>query len=309
VVLGLGAALTAAVLYGIASILQAVGSRKVSSSSGLSPKTLVRLLRQPAFLAALGTTMFGFLFHLAAVRTLPLFLAQTGIAVSLVVTALLAVRLFGDQLTRVEWGAVGGVVVGLVLLSSSAGSAGTERASHWLTIGLFATLVAMVIGGLIASRSRGIVSTAVLGLLGGLGYAVVGISARILPDFSIGDLLSSPATYSLGLGGGLAFLLYSLALQRGAVTAATTPLIATQTVTPAVVGVLLLGDSVRSGWWPGAVLGFLITGVSAIVLVRFEGVREVEEDEVIDGVRNRREPPEPTEKTTSAEFVPDRDGE
>jgi drug/metabolite transporter (DMT)-like permease len=287
VVLGLGAALTAAVLYGVASILQAVGARRVSSSSGLSTTTLVRLLRQPAFLAALGTTMFGFLFHLVAVRTLPLFLAQTGIAVSLVVTALLAVRLFGDQLSRKEWTAVGAVVVGLVLLSASAGDTGTERAGHGLTVGLFATLVGMVIIGLIASRFHGIASTAVLGLLGGLGYAVVGISARILPDFSIGDLLTSPATYSLGLGGGLAFFLYSLALQRGAVTAATTPLIATQTVTPAVVGVLLLGDSVRPGWWPGAVLGFLITGAAAIVLVRFEGVREVEEDETIDGIRER----------------------
>lgn len=277
-------------LYGVASILQAVGARRVSSSSGLTPKTLVRLLRQPAFLAALGTTMFGFLFHLAAVRTLPLFLAQTGIAVSLVITALLAVRLFGDQLSRKEWTAVGAVVVGLVLLSASAGDTGTERASHWLTVSLFATLAGMVIFGLIASRFQGIVSTAVLGLLGGLGYAVVGISARILPDFSIRDLLTSPATYSLGLGGGLAFFLYSLALQRGAVTAATTPLIATQTVTPAVVGVLLLGDSVRPGWWPGAVLGFLITGAAAIVLVRFEGVREVEEEDTIEGLRDHAEP-------------------
>jgi drug/metabolite transporter (DMT)-like permease len=305
VVVGLGAALTAAVLYGVASILQAVGSRRVSSSSGLSPRTLVRLLRQPAFLAALATTMFGFLFHLVAVRTLPLFLAQTGIAVSLVVTALLAVRLFGDQLTRKEWAAVGGVVLGLVLLSASAGSTGTERASHWLTVSLFTTLVGMVIVGLVASRFRGIVSTAVLGLLGGLGYAVVGISARILPDFTVAGLLSSPATYSLGLGGGLAFLLYSLALQRGAVTAATTPLIAVQTVTPAVVGVLVLGDTVRSGWWPGAVLGFLITGAAAIVLVRFEGVREVEEEDTIDGLRGHPEPP----GRSVTEFVSKRDGE
>lgn len=287
-ILGLGAALTAAVLYGFASILQAVGARRVSSSSGLSPKTLTRLLRQPAFLAALGMTMFGFLFHLVAVRTLPLFLAQTGIAVSLVVTALLAVRLFGDQLTPVEWCAIGGVVVGLVLLSASAGSAGTERASYWLTVGLFATLFAMVALGLVASRFRGIVGTAGLGLLGGLGYAVVGISARVLPGFAINDLLTSPATYTLALGGGLAFVLYSLALQRGAVTAATTPLIATQTVTPAVVGVLLLGDSVRPGWWPGAVLGFLITATAAVVLVRFEGVREVEEEDTIEVLRERK---------------------
>ena len=275
-VLGLGAALIAAVLYGVASILQATGARKVATTDGLDPRTAGRLLRQPAFLAALAMTMFGFLFHLLAVRTIPLFLAQAGIAVSLVVTALLAVRLFGDRLSAIEWTAVAAVVVGLVLLSASAGDVGTERTHTGLIGSLFAVLLTMVVVGFLASRSQGIVATAVLGLLGGLGYAVVGISSRLLPDFQIGDLLTSPATYTLGLGGALAFFLYSLALQRGSAIAATTPLIATQTVTPAAVGVLLLGDQVRPGWWPAALLGFAITAAAAIVLVRFEGVRAEE---------------------------------
>jgi drug/metabolite transporter (DMT)-like permease len=274
VVLGLCAALTAAVLYGVASILQAIAARNVPSSDGLDPRVAGRLLRQPAFLIALGMVLLGFLFHLAAVRTLPLFLAQTGIAVSLVVTALLAVRLFGDRLSAIEWTAVGGVVVGLVLLSASAGSVGERQPGSWLTVTLFVALGAMAGFGMIASRSRGIVGTAVLGLLGGLGYAVVGISSRLLPDLTPADLLRSPYTYLLGAAGGLALFLYSLALQRGSAVAATTPLIATQTVTPAVVGVLVLGDTVRPGWAPAALIGFVITAVSAIVLVRFEGVRE-----------------------------------
>ena len=290
-VLGLGAALVAAVLYGVASILQAIGARKVQSSEGFDPKIVILLLRQPAFLSALLMTLFGFLFHLYAVRTVPLFLAQTGIAVSLVVTALLAVRLFGDHLSRIEWTAIGGVVVGLVLLSASAGETGTDRGSHWLAVSLFVVLALMAVFGFAASRYQGIVATAILGLLGGFGYATVAISSRLLPDFGIGDLLSSPATYTLGLGGGLAFLLYSLALQRGSAIAATTPLISTQTVTPAVVGIALLGDTVRSGWWPGVILGVAITAASALVLVRFEGVREVkDEDHLVFPDHERAEP-------------------
>ena len=271
--LGLGAALFAAVLYGFASILQATGARRVAQSEGLDPRLAVRLLQQPAFLGALGLTLFGFLFHLLAVRTIPLFLAQAGIAVSLVVTALLATRVFDDHLSRIEWSAIAAVVVGLVLLSAAAGDAGTERAYGGLTVTLFAILTGMLIVGFLASRSEGIVATGVLGLVGGFGYAVVGISSRILPDFEFGDLLRSPATYSLGLGGGLAFYFYSMALQRGSAIAATTPLIAVQTIAPAAAGVFLLGDQVRSGWWPGAILGFAITAAAAIVLVRFEGVR------------------------------------
>ena len=304
-VLGLGAALIAAVLYGCASILQAIGARNVPSAAGLDPRLAVKLLRQPAFLGALAMTLFGFLFHLAAVRSLPLFLAQTGIAVSLVVTALRAVRLFGDRLSPIEWGAVAGVVVGLVLLSASAGSVGTKPASHWLTVSLFVTMGVMVVLGFVASRYRGIVSTALLGLLGGFGYAIVGISSRLLPDFGIGDLLRAPSTYSLGLGGGLAFFLYSLALQRGSAIAATTPLISTQTVTPAVVGVALLGDTVRSGWWPAAIIGFLITAASAVVLVRFEGVREVKEEEAELLPHQRDVDP----RDSRAEFVPQGDAE
>jgi drug/metabolite transporter (DMT)-like permease len=197
-----------------------------------------------------------------------------------VITALLAVRIFGDRLSRIEWSAIGGVVVGLVLLSAAAGEAGTERADTGLTLSLYGLLGVMLVIGFIAGRSDGIVATAVLGLLGGLGYAVVGIASRILPDFALIDLVRSPDTYALGLGGGLALYLYSMALQRGSAVAATTPLIAVQTVTPAAAGVLLLGDQVRSGWWPGAIAGFLITAAAAVVLVRFEGIRanEVPED-------------------------------
>jgi drug/metabolite transporter (DMT)-like permease len=308
VLLGLGAALIAAVLYGVAAILQATGARKVASAEGLDPRLIARLLRQPAFLAALALTLLGFLFHLLAVRTVPLFLAQAGIAVSLVVTALLAVRVFGDRLSPLEWVAVGAVVVGLVLLSAAAGDAGTERAYGGLIASLFAILTGMVIVGFVASRSRGIVATAVLGLLGGLGYAVVGISSRILPDFVLLNLLRSPATYSLLLGGGLAFYLYSMALQRGSAIAATTPLIAVQTVTPALVGVLLLGDQVRPGWWPGAVLGFVITAAAAIVLVRFEGIRA---EQAARGVLVRDLQNRATAESgaSAAEFVGDREGE
>jgi drug/metabolite transporter (DMT)-like permease len=316
VVLGLGAALTAAVLYGVASILQAIGARKVPSSEGFDPKIIGQLLRQPAYLGALAMTLFGFLFHLYAVRTLPLFLAQTGIAVSLVVTALLAVRLFGEQLSAMEWAAVAGVVIGLVLLSASAGTTGTERGSHALMVSLFVTLALMVVFGFAASRSQGTIVAALLGLLGGFGYATVAISSRLLPSFGLGSLFGSAATYSLGLGGGLAFLLYSLALQRGSAIAATTPMISTQTVTPAVVGVALLGDTVRPGWWPGMFIGFVITAASAIVLVRFEGVREVkEEDHLVfhhDEYSHHTPSPSPQTPVTgeeSADLVTKRDGE
>ncbi|GAA0590731.1 hypothetical protein HPO96_04530 [Kribbella sandramycini] len=275
--LGLSAALAAAVLFGIAAILQAVGSRKVPTESELNPRRffsfVVALLRQPAFLGALALQLAGFVLHFVALRLLPLYLAQAGIAVSLVVTALLATRLMSDQLSLLEWSAVIAVCVGLGLLAVAAGHAGANAPHHALTVGIAVGLVAIAVLGGVASRSPGGASTAILGLLAGLGYAGVAISARLLDDSSIGALLSSPSSYTLPLSGALAFILYSLALQRGSVTLATTPMIALQTITPAAVGVFVLDDAVRAGWWPLAVLGFLLSAAGSLVLVRFESVK------------------------------------
>ncbi len=275
--LGLGSALAAAVLFGIASILQAVGSRKVPTQSEFDPRRfagfVVALLRQPAFLGALALQLAGFGLHFVALRLLPLYLAQAGIAVSLVVTALLATRLMSDQLSIVEWSAVIAVVVGLGLLAVSAGDAGPNVEHHGLTIGVIVGLLVIAVLGALASRSQHGISTALLGMLSGLGYAGVAISARLLQDGSIGELLRSPTAYTLPLSGALAFILYSLALQRGSVTLATTPMIALQTITPAVVGVVVLSDAVRAGWWPLALVGFLLSAAGSVVLVRFESVK------------------------------------
>ncbi|TDD28472.1 hypothetical protein E1218_07255 [Kribbella turkmenica] len=277
-VLGLGAALGAAVVFGIAAILQAVGSRKVPTESELNPRRLggfvIALLKQPAFLAALALNLVGFGLHFVALRLLPLYLAQAGIAASLVVTALLATRLMSDQLSGLEWSAVVAVCVGLGLLAVSAGHAGDSARHHGLTVGIIAGLVVIGVLGAIASRSQHGVSTALLGLLAGLGYAGVAISARLLQDGSVGELLKGVTTYTLPLSGAVAFILYSLALQRGSVTLATTPMIALQTITPAAVGVFVLSDAVRDGWWPGAIAGFVLSAVGSLILVRFESIKD-----------------------------------
>lgn len=272
--LGLAAALAAAVVFGGSSILQAVGSRRVPSSSGFHVRTVGRLLRQPTFVAAVLLNLLGFVLHLIAVRALPLFLAQAGIAASLAVTALLAVHFFHDRLSFAEWGAVAAVCVGLAMLTAAAGETGEDRATGPMSVALFAVAAVMVAGGLAASRARGRASTAVVSLLAGLGFANTALAARLLPELSVSSVLGSPVVYALPLSGVLAFLLYSLALQRSSVTVATAPMIVVQTAVPAVVGVLLLGDGVRSGWAVGGLVGFVLTAVGSVALVRFEGIRE-----------------------------------
>jgi drug/metabolite transporter (DMT)-like permease len=268
--LGLGAALSAAALFGSASIVQASAVRRIPRSSGLSARLVAELLAQPLFLAAMALNLIGFSLHLVALRSIPLFLAQAGIAASLAVTALLAVRVFGDHLGPADWAAVVGTCIGLALLAASSGSVGDEKASSAFLLGLFAALAALATGGFLVSRMQGALSTELLGLLAGFGFAGVSVSARVLPGLAPAAVVLAPSAYALAISGGLAFLLYSVALQRGSVTGATAPMIVSQTVTPAAVGVLLLHDGIRPGWIPIAALGFLVTGLGALRLARFE---------------------------------------
>lgn len=271
--LGLAAALAAAVVFGVASILQATGSRRVSSRSAFRLRTVGQLLRQPTFVAAVLLNLLGFVLHLIAVRMLPLFLAQAGIAASLAVTALLAVRIFHDRLGASEWGAVAAVCLGLALLTAAAGGTGENRATATSAVALFAVAALMVVGGLAATGAQGVGAAAVLSVLAGVGFANSALASRLLPELTVSSVFGSPVTYALALSGGLAFLLYSLALQRSSITVATAPMIVLQTALPAVVGVLALGDEVRQGWDVGALVGSVLVAAGAVVLVRFEHVR------------------------------------
>ena len=81
--LSLIGALLAAICYGTASVFQARGSRAAPTATGLDPRLMTRLLRSWPFLFGLGLDGLGFLFELAALRILPLFLVQSCVAASL----------------------------------------------------------------------------------------------------------------------------------------------------------------------------------------------------------------------------------
>ena len=87
-------------------------------------------------------------------------------------------------------------------------------------------------------------------------------------------LLTDPATYGLLVAAAVALLTYSTALQRGSVTQATASLVIMETVAPALVGRLLLGDHPRPGWGWVAVVGFVLAVAGAITLSRHGDLAE-----------------------------------
>ncbi|MFI7012840.1 DMT family transporter [Streptomyces sp. NPDC050164] len=262
-------ALGAAVCFGTATVLQAMAARAVATGTGGDVALLWRALRQWRYLVGLGMDGLGFLLQVAALRSVPIYAVGAALAASLAVTAVVAARLLTVRLSRTEWAAVGVVCAGLALLGLASGAEGEEAGPVWLKWAMLAAaggvLLLGAVGGRLPERGRALA----LGLGAGLGFGVVEVAVRLVDGLTPGALFTNPAAYALLLGGGAAFLLLTSALQRGSVTTATAGLVLGETVAPALIGVVWLGDRTRPGLgWP-AVLGFAVAVAGALALSRF----------------------------------------
>ena len=153
------AGVVAALCYGVASVMQAVAVRAASRRTpggdvpgtalgSVDPGLIVRMLRQWRFVASLGLDLIGFLAQLVALRRLPLFAVQAMIAANLAVTAVFASWLMQIMLTWREWLAVAGVVTGVGLLGSSAGSEGATRVGSAFQLALIVAVAGIALAGL-----------------------------------------------------------------------------------------------------------------------------------------------------------------
>ncbi|MFF8598538.1 hypothetical protein ACF065_06480 [Streptomyces sp. NPDC015232] len=260
-------ALGSAVCFGAASVFQALGARAAEpgTGGGVDVTLLWRALRQWRYVAGLGMDGLGFVLQVVALRTLPIYAVGASLAASLAVTAVIASRLLGVRLSRSEWAAVAVVCLGLALLALSSGREGHEGGGDALSWGLLAASFAVLAAGAAAGRLPDRARALTLGLAGGFGFGVVEVAVRLLDSFDLTD----PALYALLVGGGSAFLLYTSALHRGAVTTATAGLVLGETIGPAVVGVAWLGDTTREGLGWLALLGFAVAVAGSLTLARF----------------------------------------
>ncbi|MEV0255909.1 hypothetical protein AB0H82_16805 [Streptomyces sp. NPDC050732] len=264
-------ALGSAVCFGTASVLQAAATRATApgTGSGVDPALLLRALRQWRYVAGLALDGLGFLLQVVALRSVPIYAVGAALAASLAVTAVVASRLLRVRLSGVEWGAVGVVCAGLAMLGLASGDEGDRTGSTALRYVMLAVAVAVLVLGAVAGRLPGRARALALGLGAGCGFGVVEVTVRLIDDVSPGALLANPATYALLVGGGAAFLLLTSALQRGSVTTATAGMVIGETIGPALVGVVWLGDRTRDGLGWLAVLGFAVAVAGALALARF----------------------------------------
>lgn len=252
---GLAGAFAAALCYGAGTVLQAVGVRRAGAA---------RL-----YVLGLLLDAVGFVASVVALRSLPLFVVESAIASSVAVTALLARAFLDVRLTRPEVLALVGVGAGLVALAASAREGGAEALTGGGPTLLLATVVPVGLLGVAALRIPGGTGAALLAVVAGLGFGGTGIAARVVvvaPERW--RLLLDPVVWALAAFAVIALVAYGFALRRGSVTTTAAITFTVETVVPAVIGLVWLGDRVRAGTWPVAVLGFALTLGGCVLLAR-----------------------------------------
>ncbi len=266
--LSLLGALVAAVGYGAATILQAVGVRRLGGlPSGATVRD--RLPGARFYAAGLLLDLLGFLCSAAALRELPLFLVESAVASSVAVTAVLAVVFLRIRLQRSEIGALAAVGIGLVLLAVSAEEGRSRQVGQltgWLLLSAAVVVTAIMLAGWYAVRDSGR-SAIVLAVASGAAFGLMGVGARVLqvPDPWWG-VLAAPVLWAVVAHGVLGSISYGLALDRGRTTTVAAVTFAVETVFPAFVGLVWLGDEVRSGLALVAAAGFAVTLGGCVVL-------------------------------------------
>lgn len=266
-------ALGCSVCYGIASVLQAVATRSVESAgnSGIDAVLLMRAVRQWRYLAGIGLDGLGFLLQVMALRLVPIYVVAAALAASIAVTGIVSAWVLAARLSPVEWTAVGVVCVSLAVLACAAGPAHFRRAPAWLGWALIGVVAAIFVAGAAAGRLHDRERGLALGFGAGSGFGVVEIGVRLVDviDPTKAAFYTQPALYAAAGGGAAGFLLLTSALQRGSVTTTVAAMVVGETIAPAIVGVVWLGDTARDGLGWLVIAGFVVAVSGTLVLARF----------------------------------------
>lgn len=299
-IIGVGLAVVAAIGYGLSSVLQAVGARQaahasrtpaeagshVTETGGPTLKSTIAAALTGAFIIGAIMDILGFAAGAGAARTLPLFLSQTIVAGNLIITAILGALLLGIRLHGRDWAAMALVIVALCMLGVAAHDGGRTHVSAPFRWELLLATIAVVVISLVVVRHAGRAGSVLAGAASGVLFGAIAVAVRVLDGvapFSLVNLLSDPAAWTIAIAGAFGFYLHAVALQLGAVNGSTSAMVVGETAVPGIVGVALLGDTTVDGLgWLG-VTGFLLAVVGAVLVAMFgsdEAQRSVESNEL-----------------------------
>lgn len=245
--------------YGAANFLQGIAATRDVADDKLNPGLLLKLARQKVYLAGVAVQAVGLVTAFVARRSLPLFLVQAAIGAGLAITALLGVVCLRWRLPAAEVGLMALMGLGLTGLIFAAQPSAPKTPNTLTVMCLAGSVLVFAVLANFAARLRGAPGAVALGAVGGLAFNVAAIASRPLVNaHSMSAFLTNPLLYIFLVQTVAGQLIFGLALQRGATTAASAAMNA-MAAPAAVMGLVLLGDKIATGWGWLAAIGFVVT--------------------------------------------------
>lgn len=265
------AAFACAICNGTAAVLQKISADKEKDVSSLDARFLWRLFQNKPYAAGVALDILGWLLTLFAVQYLPLFLVEAIIAANIVVTAVVERLLLHRPMRSKAYLAIAIILAGLTVLALAASPEKAEPINGMLKWLIILAPIPIAMAGYVLARSKTYSASIGLAILGGIAFGDTSIVGRI---FSLSQpawhTVYSPLVFALIASGILGILLFSIALQRAQATTINASMAASQTLVPAIIGIVFLGDDARHGMWYLVVLGIslVLGGVAFLVTAR-----------------------------------------
>ncbi|WP_229071120.1 hypothetical protein [Actinoplanes sp. DH11] len=262
--IALGLAVYGAVSYAVGSILQAIGAKRSHNT--------VSTLGHPLYLIGIALDISAWVAAMFALQHLAVYVVESVLAGSLTITAVLAWLFLKSKLRQRDVIAIVCTAAALTALAMSAGQQHEMVPSTTMRIAFPAAAVGVVILGWATTR---IGIPGLIAAVGGLSLGGAALTGRALtlPPGSMDSfgtavvaIATEPLVWALLIFPINGMILYANALQQGDVGRVTAVHWTGEVVAPSVIALTLLGDTVRPGWEPAALLAGIITIASAVIL-------------------------------------------
>jgi len=265
------AAVGCSLCNGISTVQQKIGADHEGKVRSFDFTFLLRLLKDRAYFLGIFLEISGYGLSLVALRILPLFLVQSLIAASIVVTAFGERVFLKKKLGKQTYWSLCIVILGLSLLGFSAVSSHATDNNQFARLLVEALPIPLIIAGFIFiyKHKNRLVSAICLAGLGGLLFGNTSTIGRIITyPHALWKIVESPLFWSLIISALFGQYLFTVSLQRTVAAKSNSIMISMQTLAPALFGLLFFGDKIRAGFEILVIVGcfLVILGSAATVI-------------------------------------------
>ena len=268
VLVGLGTAVLAAILYNAGVTIQALEAREAPPRHALRASLLAALAARPRWLMGTGLVTLGWGLHAVALLMAPLTLVQPTLAVGLVILLVIGAYVLREPVGLREIAAVAAIVPGLAGLALAAPAHTPTQASAWTVAAALTALGAAAILPYLLSRLGRRPGVAVV-VSSGIAYAWCGIATKLLADAVGSAAWGAAALWLLGTAAaaGVGLVSEMTALQSRPATRVAPVVLVVDIVAAVAFAIVLVGER-----WAVTPLGGAVVLGSLVLLTVGAGV-------------------------------------